>query len=252
MALADRLDQLVGFFSIGQKPTGSGDPYALRRAALGIIRIIRENRLRLRLRQLVQDALEQVLRRVANQPDDLSLVDDIITFLVERLRVQLRAEGARHDVLAAVFAAKGAQGADDDLTCLLARTEAVAALLGTGDGANLLTASRRAANILRIEARKDGPHDTPPDASLLRETAEIELDHALGAIDTVSNLLAQEDFAGAMSELARLRAPLDGFFDKATVQRTRSRNGAPQLVGSFFIGCRRPWIVSPISSRLEG
>jgi glycyl-tRNA synthetase beta chain len=217
VALADKLDQLVGFFSIGEKPTGSGDPYALRRAALGIIRIIRENRLRLRLRQLVQDALEQVLRRVANQPDDLRLVDDVIAFLVERLRVQLRAEGARHDVLAAVFAAKGAQGADDDLTCLLARTEAVAALLGTADGSNLLTAYRRAANILRIETRKDGPHDTPPDASLLRETAEIELDHALGAIDTVSHLLAREDFAGAMSELARLRAPLDAFFDKVTV-----------------------------------
>ena len=221
VALADKLDQLVGFFSIGEKPTGSGDPYALRRAALGIIRIIRENRLRLGLRQLVQDALEQVLQRPANHRDDLSLIDDVIGFLVERLRVQLRAEGARHDVLAAVFAAKGApngeQSADDDLTRLLARTEAVAALLGTADGANLLTAYRRAANILRIETRKDGPHDAPPDASLLRELAELDLDRALGAIGTVSHLLAQEDFAGAMSELARLRAPLDAFFDKVTV-----------------------------------
>ena len=217
VALADKLDQLAGFFAIGEKPTGSGDPYALRRAALGIIRIIRENQLRLELRHLVRDALEQVLERPANQPDDLSLIDDLIAFLAERLRVQLRAEGARHDVLAAVFAAKGEQGTDDDLTRLLARTDAVAALLGTGDGANLLTAYRRAANILRIEARKDGPHDAPPDASLLREPAEIDLDHSLGAIAVVSDLLRREEFAGAMTELARLRAPLDVFFDQVTV-----------------------------------
>src|SRR5580658_5306503 len=120
VALADKLDQLSGFFAIGERPTGSGDPYALRRAALGIIRIIRENHLRLELRHLVRDALEQVPERPASQWDDLSLVDDIIAFLVERLRVQLRAEGARHDVLAAVFAAKGGPkgeaGTDDDLT----------------------------------------------------------------------------------------------------------------------------------------
>ena len=231
VALADKLDQLAGFFAIGERPTGSGDPYALRRAALGIIRIIRENHLRLELRYLVRDALEQVLKRPANQRDDLSLIDDIIAFLVERLRVQLRAEGARHDVLAAVFAAKGGlqgggpqgggpkseQGTDDDLTRLLARTDAVAALLGTADGANLLTAYRRAANILRIETRKDGPHDAAPDASLLREPAEIDLDHSLGAIAVVSDLLRREEFAGAMTELARLRAPLDVFFDQVTV-----------------------------------
>jgi glycyl-tRNA synthetase beta chain len=221
VALADKLDQLSGFFAIGERPTGSGDPYALRRAALGIIRIIRENHLRLELRHLVRDALEQVPERPASQWDDLSLVDDIIAFLVERLRVQLRAEGARHDVLAAVFAAKGGPkgeaGTDDDLTRLLARTDAVAALLGTADGANLLTAYRRAANILRIEARKDGPHDAPPDASLLREPAEIELDRSLGAVDVVSDLLGREEFAGAMTELARLRAPLDVFFDQVTV-----------------------------------
>ncbi len=221
VALADKLDQLAGFFAIGEKPTGSGDPYALRRAALGIIRIIRENYLRLELRHLVRDALEQVLERPANQQDDLSLIDELVAFLVERLRVQLRAEGARHDVLAAVFAAKGGlkgeQGTDDDLTRLLARTDAVAALLGTADGANLLTAYRRAANILRIETRKDGPHDAPPDAGLLREPAEIDLNQALVAIDVVSDLLRREEFAGAMTELARLRAPLDVFFDQVTV-----------------------------------
>ena len=221
VALADKLDQLAGFFAIGEKPTGSGDPYALRRAGLGIIRIIRENRLRLHLLPLIETAGHGFHHHgVPPVP-----ATDVMEFLADRLRVQLRAEGARHDVLAAVFAAKGApdgdpnggQGADDDLTRLLARTEAVAALLGTADGANLLTAYRRAANILRIETRKDGPHDAPPDASLLREPAEIDLDHALGAVDTVSHLLSQEDFSGAMAELARLRAPLDGFFDKVTV-----------------------------------
>ncbi len=214
VALADKLDQLAGFFAIGEKPTGSGDPYALRRAGLGIIRIIRENGLRLRLLALIETAGHGLSHHHGVHPAPAS---EIMDFLAERLRVQLRAEGARHDVLAAVFAAKGAAGPDDDLTRLLARTEAVAALLGTADGANLLTAYRRAANILRIETRKDGPHDAAPDASLLREPAEIDLDHALGAIAVVSCLLDQEDFAGAMAELARLRAPLDAFFDQVTV-----------------------------------
>jgi glycyl-tRNA synthetase beta chain len=233
VALADKLDQLAGFFAIGEKPTGSGDPYALRRAGLGIIRIIRENRLRLRLLPLIDTALlafhhhgvhpapareapsSQALTR--EMPAREGPAAEVMAFLAERLRVQLRAEGARHDVLAAVFAAKGEQGADDDLTRLLARTDAVAALLGGADGANLLTAYRRAANILRIETRKDGPHDAPPNASLLCEPAEIDLDHSLAAIDVVSDLLRQEDFAGAMTELARLRAPLDAFFDQVTV-----------------------------------
>ncbi len=262
VALADKMDQLAGFFAIGEKPTGSGDPYALRRAGLGVIRIIRENRLRLSLRALLVEAAKSglhALRRTIVRPlieakaqevsafrgnissqaveswdaqaDPLwrqeierlgipapeEIAEGVLNFLAERLRVQLRAEGARHDVLAAVFAAKGEQGADDDLTRLLARTDAVAALLGTADGANLLTAYRRAANILRIETRKDGPHDAAPDTALLRESAEIDLDHALGAINVVSRLLSQEDFTGAMVELARLRAPLDAFFDQVTV-----------------------------------
>jgi glycyl-tRNA synthetase beta chain len=213
VALADKLDQLAGFFAIGEKPTGSGDPYALRRAGLGIIRIIRENTLRLHLLKLIELAGHGFHHHGLHSAQ----ATEIMEFLAERLRVQLRAEGARHDVLAAVFAAKGEQGPDDDLTRLLARTDAVAALLGTPDGANLLTAYRRAANILRIETRKDGPHDAPPDATLLREPAELDLDHALASISVVSHLLDQEDFTGAMAELARLRAPLDGFFTNVTV-----------------------------------
>jgi glycyl-tRNA synthetase beta chain len=200
VALADKLDQLAGFFRIGEKPTGAGDPYALRRAALGIIRIIRENRLRLPLLTLIE---------AAGSPQPA----DVLEFLAERLRVQLRTEGARHDVLAAVFAA----GSDDDLTRLLARAEAVANLLASPDGANLLTAYRRAANILRIEERKDGPFDAPPASDLLRETAEFDLHKALAANQAVGDLLRQEEFGSAMALMAALRPPLDAFFTHVTV-----------------------------------
>jgi glycyl-tRNA synthetase beta chain len=213
VALADKLDLLAGFFAIGEKPTGGGDPYALRRAALGIIRIIRENRLRLNLTPLIE-AAGQGLHQHGVHPVPSQ---EILEFLAERLRVQLRAEGARHDVLAAVFAATGEHGPDDDLIRLLARAEAVAGLLRSPDGADLLAAYRRAANILRIEERKDGPHRAPPDPSLFREPAEIELGHALGTMDEVIRLLDQEQYGAAMTSLARLRAPLDAFFDRVTV-----------------------------------
>jgi glycyl-tRNA synthetase beta chain len=208
-ALADKLDQLVGFFAIGEKPTGAGDPYALRRAALGIIRIIRDNGLRLHLLPLI-DAASHGHHHVGVHPVPAR---DILDFLADRLRVQLRAEGARHDILAAVFAA----GADDDIVRLLARADAVAVLLRSPEGADLLTAYRRAANILRIEEKKDGPHNAPPDPSRLLDPAEVELDHALRAVDQVLRLVQQEEFAAAMTELARLRAPLDAFFDRVTV-----------------------------------
>jgi glycyl-tRNA synthetase beta chain len=209
VALADKLDQLVGFFAIGERPTGAGDPYALRRAALGIIRIIRENALRLHLLPLI-DATGHGYHRVGVH---LTPPGEILDFLADRLRVQLRAEGARHDVLAAVFAA----GADDDIVRLLARADAIAALLRSPEGADLLTAYRRAANILRIEEKKDGPHNAPPDPSRLLDPAEIDLDHSLGSVDQVVRLVQQEDFSAAMTELARLRAPLDAFFDRVTV-----------------------------------
>ena len=210
VALADKLDLLVGFFAIGERPTGSGDPYALRRAALGIIRIVRENGLRLNLLPLVDLAGAAWHHRGVHPVPPQEILD----FLAERLRVQLRAEGARHDVLAAVFAA----GADDDITRLLARTEAVTALLLSDDGANLLTAYRRAANILRIEERKDGPHDGEPDRNLLHLDQEKQLAHALHAAGAaIQPLLEREDFAAAMAAMARLRPPLDAFFDKVTV-----------------------------------
>ncbi|MGE0417468.1 MAG: glycine--tRNA ligase subunit beta [Acetobacteraceae bacterium] len=212
VALADKLDQLVGFFAIGEKPTGSGDPYALRRAALGIIRTIRENtgtKLRLNLKQLIEAAGAGFHQHGVHPVPP----EDILDFLAERLRVQLRTEGARHDILSAVFAA----GADDDVVRLLARTDAVTDLLATGEGADLLTAYRRAANILRIEDRKDGPHDAAPDTKLFHEPAEIDLHHALDQMHDVTDLLKQEDYTTAMARMARLRAPLDAFFERVTV-----------------------------------
>ena len=208
VALADKLDLLAGFFAIGEKPTGSGDPYALRRAALGVIRIIRENELRLRLLPVVRAANAGLGREAVAAPGE------ILDFLAERLRVQLRAEGARHDVLSAVFAA----GGDDDINRLLARADAVAGLLGTDDGSNLLTAYRRASNILRIEERKDGPHAGPADPSALAADEERTLARAAGDVALrIDEMLGGEDDAGAMAALAELRPPLDAFFDKVTV-----------------------------------
>jgi len=201
VALADKLDMLANFFRIGEKPTGSGDPFALRRAALGVLRIVRENGLRLNMATVLAAA-------GASDPTE------VLEFLAERLRVQLRTEGARHDVLAAVLGL----GLDDDFTRLLARTEAVASMLGTRDGANLLAAAKRAANILRIEEKKDGPHDGPPDHALFAIPDEKILAAALDSVaPRVAEALAQENFAGAMAELASLRTPLDAYFAEVTV-----------------------------------
>lgn len=206
VALADRLDQLANFFAVGEKPTGSGDPFALRRAALGVIRIIRENGLRLNLRPLLAQAGEEGLA-----PPMAELMD----FLAERLRVQLRSEGARHDVLSAVFAAHE----DDDLNRVLARTDAVAALLGTQGGADLLAAYKRAANILRIEEKKDGLIYTAfPEQTRLQALEERDLHRVLlDARTKIDRLLEQEDFMTAMSAMAVLRDPLDRFFENVSV-----------------------------------
>ena len=207
VALADKLDQLSAFFAIGEVPTGSGDPFALRRAALGVIRIVRENRLRLPLSQVF------ILAKLSGLLGSIP-VDALLAFLADRLRVQLRAEGARHDVLSAVFAA----GADDDIVRLLARTDAVASFLSTPDGADLLSASRRAANILRIEDKRDGPHAGAVDPDLLVQPEERALAAALDLAEpSVQDSIDAERYAGAMHALAALRPPLDAFFDQVTV-----------------------------------
>ncbi len=209
VALADKLDQIAEFFRVGEKPTGSGDPFALRRAALGVIRIIRDNGIHLPLGEFL------------SRNTDIGSVSDVLAFIAERLRVQLRADGARHDVLNAVLPGE----TDYDLVRLLARTDAVAAFLATDDGANLLTAYRRAANILRIEEKKDGPHDAPIDPALLRQPEEKNLAGVLDRVEpAIAAAIGDEKFTDAMSGLAALRAPLDGFFDQVTVN-----DPAPEL-----------------------
>jgi glycyl-tRNA synthetase beta chain len=237
VALADKIDQLAAFFLVGEAPTGSGDPFALRRAALGVIRIIRENGLRISLLPLLDAAAiagnlsvdETVHRRTSSKnqaqltaPTRIEGYDgtfhhttkELLDFIADRLRVQLRAEGARHDVLSAVFAA----GADDDLVRLLARTDAVAAFLISAEGADLLAGARRAANILRIEDKKDGPHLGAVDAALLAEPAELHLFTELGAATgAVQKAVADEQFDQAMRALSQLRPALDAFFNDVTV-----------------------------------
>ena len=212
LALADRLDLLAAFFAIGEKPSGSGDPYALRRAALGVIRLVRDNGLRVGLRGLARQAALGVQNDVAKCDPD-AVAGEVLAFIAERLRVQARTDGVRHDVLAAV----NARADDDDIVRVLARTQALAAFLATQDGGHLLAAYKRSANILRIEERRDGPHDGPPDPAEMMLPEELALFAALQATDDVDGLLAQERFAPAMTRLAQLRAPLDAFFEKVIV-----------------------------------
>ncbi|WP_270935891.1 glycine--tRNA ligase subunit beta [Falsiroseomonas oryzae] len=241
VALADKLDTLTGFFAADERPTGSGDPFALRRAALGVIRIIRENGLRLRLSDafaeaffgfpqavgvspapefgmaVAQEKLNagwQPSRGSDHPPMVAAFAAGLVDFLAERLRVQLRGEGARHDVVAAAFGA----GGEDDLVRLLARADALKALVESETGANLLAAYKRATNILRIEEKKDGPHAGPVDASLLAAAEEQALAAALDSAEPASRAaLASEDYGAAMSALAALRGPLDAFFERVTV-----------------------------------
>lgn len=198
-ALADKLDTLTSFWAIGEKPTGSRDPFALRRAALGIIRIVIENRLRLPLKSFFQ-------------------ADDLMAFFADRLKVQMREKGVRHDVVDAVFAL----GGEDDLVRLLARVEAVQAFLGTEAGRNLLTAYGRAANIVRAEEKKDktlaGHIAAAPQAVLLEQVEEKAVAAALAELErVVKPALQREDFAGALKGFAGLRGPIDAFFEKVTV-----------------------------------
>src|SRR5690606_4223544 len=195
VALADKLDTLTGFWSIDEKPTGSKDPFALRRAALGIIRIVLESGLRVRLAEWAND--------------------DLLSFFADRLKVYLRDRGARHDLVDAVFALEG----QDDLVLIVKRVEALSDFLGTEDGKNLLAGYKRATNILRIEEKKDGKsYDTAPDAALLGQDEEKALAAAIAtATEKAKAAVEKEDFAAAMSALATLRTPVDAFFDKVTV-----------------------------------
>lgn len=211
VALADKLDTLVGFWAIDEKPTGSKDPFALRRAALGVIRLILDRGLRLRLLEQVGAADRGLAGRAGADAGDL------LGFFADRLKVYLRDQGARHDLIDAVFALPG----QDDLLMVVRRVEALGQFLDTEDGKNLLAGYKRAANILRIEEKKDGrAYDAAPDAALAAagEPAERALAEALAkARETASAAVAREDFAGAMQALSTLRAPVDAFFQDVTV-----------------------------------
>jgi glycyl-tRNA synthetase beta chain len=266
VALADKIDTLVGFWAIDEKPTGSKDPYALRRAALGVIRIVIDNELRLPLRTQLwhhfgaitrDEALSEaiaVLHPLHDQIVELSATDielavklevlvseksrqvagpvlvqahsylkqtrDLLAFFADRLKVQLREQGARHDLVDAVFAQNSEKDSgQDDLLMIVRRVEALGKFLDTDDGKNLLSGVKRASNILRIEEKKDNKSYTAkPDAMLFAAPEEKALAQAVAtAKKEASAAVAREDFAAAMSAMAALRPRVDAFFDKVTV-----------------------------------
>ncbi|MEL7240078.1 MAG: glycine--tRNA ligase subunit beta, partial [Planctomycetota bacterium] len=209
VALADKFDTLVGFWAIGEKPTGSGDPYALRRAALGVIRICVENDLRLG----VSAQFEKQGCRF--DTFNASTANDLLNFFADRLKVYLRDRGQRHDLIDAIFSLEG----QDDLALIVRRVEALSEFLATDDGANLLAGVKRAQNILGIEEKKDkATYDGTVEASKLDAEEEKALHAAIEKVSTdVTKALDVENFGGAMRALAELRAPVDAFFDNVIV-----------------------------------
>ena len=217
VALADKLDTLVGFWSIDEKPTGSKDPYALRRAALGVVRLILENEIRLPLSQHHVD-------------------ESLLAFFHDRLKVYLRDQGQRHDLIDAVLGS----GQQDDLLMIVKRVEALDAFLATDDGTNLLSGFRRAANILKAEEKKDGKsYNEAIDLHLIKAKGEPE-EKVLAEVLAVATShakehVAKEDFAGAMKALAELRPAVDAFFENILVNAEDAdiRANRLRLLASF-------------------
>jgi glycyl-tRNA synthetase beta chain len=236
VALADKLYSLVGFWIIDEKPTGSKDPFALRRAALGVIRVICDNNIRLGLLTELdkvtavfppdlpgEQNTQAYAAHILSKKPDLGpergpryfVAWELLTFFADRLKVQLREQGARHDLVDAVFALEG----QDDLLMVVRRVEALGKFLDTDDGKNLLAGTKRAANILRIEEKKDGKaYDGAPDAALYSLAEEKTLAKAIDQVRAeASAAVAKEDFAGAMSVIAELRPAVDAFFEHVKV-----------------------------------
>jgi glycyl-tRNA synthetase beta chain len=223
VALADKIDALASFFSVGEKPTGSGDPFALRRAAQGVIRIIFENKLRIGLAVVFEHA------RLELGHDKLRTTPELLDFIADRLKVHLRTGGTgyaeaggagvntrfiRHDLISAVFALS-----EDDLVRLLARASELAAFLATENGGDLLTAYRRASNIVSIEERKDNrDYGREVDGSLLQLPAEHALFADLKLVNQgLASALERDEFSAAMGHLASMRQSVDEFFERVTV-----------------------------------
>ncbi len=240
VALADKLDTLLGFWAIDEKPTGSKDPFALRRAALGVVSILLRNAVRVGLTDILrQPSIDRVATLRKRELDGLSgrarvekelfqgalptpekegggNTSSLLFFLADRLKVYLRDKGARHDLIDAVFDLRG----QDDFVLIVRRVEALGRFLDTEDGRNLLAGHRRAANILKAEEKRDGAgvFDVAYDPALLELPEELALAGALSrAGAAVAEGVAAEDFEGAMRALAALRPPVDGFFDRVTV-----------------------------------
>lgn len=238
VALADKLDTLVGFFAMQEIPTGSKDPFALRRAILGFIRVVIGNKLRSSFSSLASHHFEKLREvKVAEQAnyydlpsnergfhwldvDSRIVVSDLVNFLTDRLKVQQREAGVRHDLIDAVFAL----GGEDDLVRLLARVHALQAFVGTEDGTNLLAGYKRAANILKKEEY------AAVDADYTREPAEQALVDALDYAEPAARgAVESEDFDYAMRVLASLRAPIDAFFEQVTVNDADANKRSSRL-----------------------
>jgi len=215
VALADKLDTICAFFGIGLKPTGSKDPFALRRAAIGSIEIIVESGLRLPLTQAIRGALANRAGQAKSSEAAHKLdrtAPEILEFFADRLKVQQREAGVRHDLIDAVFAL----GSEDDLVRLLARVRALQDFVEKEEGTNLLVAYKRAANILKKEKWEGGQSGAPASADLQSEEAALmkALD---GSESKAGAAVEKEDFTAAMAALASLRSPIDAFFDHVTV-----------------------------------
>jgi glycyl-tRNA synthetase beta chain len=222
VSLADKLDTVASFFGAAMPPTGSKDPFALRRSALGALSIIVDNKLRFSLQQVLANAQRWLLyygHGLAGSETNL------LEFFADRLKVQQREAGVRHDLIDAVFAL----GGEDDLVRLLARVRALQAFVETPEGADLLAGYKRAANILR----KEGWEGSGTDQKQLSYTPEDEEQRMIAALDSAEPkaraAVAAEDFEGAMAALASLRAPVDAFFDKVTVNDSDPAKRAARL-----------------------
>ncbi len=218
VALADKLDTLAGFFAIDERPTGSKDPFALRRAALGVIRLILEQKppLRLPLGNVLEAALDGYGDLLPKEPGAVAARDALLAFFAERVKVHLRGQGIRHDLVSAVFAVKSGE---DDLVRLLARVKELASFFDGEDSTNLLTAYRRAANILRIEEKKDGRcYEGEPDPNLFGQEDERALNERIfEANQLAENMLSKEAFHHTVTIMSTLRESVDAFFDNVTV-----------------------------------
>jgi glycyl-tRNA synthetase beta chain len=211
VALADKLDTLAGFWAIDEKPTGSKDPFALRRAALGVIRLVLENNVRLSLSDVIAAHLTQ--SNLSQTAQDLAT--DLMAFFHDRLKVFLRDQGIRYDVIEACLS----QGDQTDLVLIVERAKALAAVLETDDGINLVQGFKRANNILTQAEQKDGvEYSFGADIKFAEEEVERQLFAALETTTPkIQAALQAQDFAAAMADMAMLRAPIDAFFDGVQV-----------------------------------